>query len=182
MALAGPGDLDEAEACLNQALGLRPSADLAERLKQTHSRLARQVLRANASDGPRMDVVMVCTSALEVYGALDAAGQKQLLMEVATAGQKGWQDKIREMLAVLISKNWAQGFIKQVIATTCYPLKAFPVFIFVPLILAEGIRIQREQGCISICVFIHSKVKGCQGAGRPVQQPGWHSVVLLQEV
>jgi hypothetical protein len=42
-----------------------------------------QVLRANASDGPRMDVVMHCAS------ALDAAGQKQLLMEVATAGQKG---------------------------------------------------------------------------------------------
>ncbi len=89
IALAGPGDLDEAEACLNQALGLRPSADLAERLKQAHSRLARQVLRANASDGPRMDVVMFCASALETYGALDAAGQKQLLMEVATAGQKG---------------------------------------------------------------------------------------------
>jgi hypothetical protein len=50
---------------------------------------ARQVLRANAGDGPRMDVVMYCASALETYGALALAAQKQLLMEVATAGQKG---------------------------------------------------------------------------------------------
>jgi hypothetical protein len=64
-------------------------ADLAARLRQTHSRLARQVLRANAGDGPRMDVVMYCASALETYAALAQADQKQLLMEVATAGQKG---------------------------------------------------------------------------------------------
>jgi len=89
MALAGPGQLDEAEACLNRALALGPPADLAERLRQTHSRLARQVLRANAGDGPRMDVVMYCASALESYAALAPAAQKQLLMEVATAGQKG---------------------------------------------------------------------------------------------
>jgi hypothetical protein len=36
-----------------------------------------------------MDVVMDCASALEAYGALDAACQRQLLMAVATAGQKG---------------------------------------------------------------------------------------------
>jgi Flp pilus assembly protein TadD len=89
MALAGPGQLDEAEACLNRALALGPPADLAERLRQTHSRLARQVLRANAIDGLRMDVVMYCASALETYAALDSAAQKQLLVEVATAGQKG---------------------------------------------------------------------------------------------
>ncbi len=89
MALAGPGQLDEAEACLNRALALGPPADLAERLRQTHSRLARQVLRANAGDGLRMDVVMYCASALETYGALAPAAQKQLLTEVATAGQMG---------------------------------------------------------------------------------------------
>ncbi len=32
---------------------------------------------------------MCCASALETYGALDPADQKRLLMEVATAGQKG---------------------------------------------------------------------------------------------
>ncbi|MFN9071036.1 MAG: hypothetical protein ACK5WI_09190 [Cyanobacteriota bacterium] len=47
------------------------------------------MLRANAGDSPRMDVVMYCASALETYGVLDPAAQKQLLMEVATAGQKG---------------------------------------------------------------------------------------------
>ncbi len=46
------------------------------------------MLRANAGDGPRMDVVMYCASALETYAALAPADQKQLLMEVATAGQK----------------------------------------------------------------------------------------------
>ncbi len=47
------------------------------------------MLRANAYGQPRVDVVTYCASALEAYGALDAAGQKQLLMELATAGQKG---------------------------------------------------------------------------------------------
>jgi hypothetical protein len=36
-----------------------------------------------------MDVVAYCASALETYASLAPASQKQLLMEVATAGQKG---------------------------------------------------------------------------------------------
>jgi hypothetical protein len=79
----------EADTCLTRALALGPLPDLAERLRQTHSRLARQVLRANADGQPRMDVVAYCASALETYASLAPASQKQLLMEVATAGQKG---------------------------------------------------------------------------------------------
>ncbi len=52
MALAGPGQLNETEACLNQALTLGPQTDLAESDRQTHSRLARQVLRATSGVGP----------------------------------------------------------------------------------------------------------------------------------
>jgi hypothetical protein len=79
----------EADTCLTRALALGPPPDLAERLRQTHSRLARQVLRANADGQPRMDVVTYCASALQTYASLTPAAQKQLLMEVATAGQKG---------------------------------------------------------------------------------------------
>jgi hypothetical protein len=47
------------------------------------------VLRANADGKPRMSVVTYCASALQTYASLSPAAQKQLLMEVATAGQKG---------------------------------------------------------------------------------------------
>ncbi len=89
MALDTPEHRKEADACLTRALALGPPPDLAERLRQTHSRLARQVLRANAAGQPRMDVVAYCASALETYASLTLSDQKQLLMEVATAGQKG---------------------------------------------------------------------------------------------
>jgi len=89
MALDTPEHRKEADTCLTRALSLGPPADLAERLRQTHSRLARQVLRANADGQPRMDVVSYCSSALQTYASLSPAAQKQLLMEVATAGQKG---------------------------------------------------------------------------------------------
>ncbi len=36
-----------------------------------------------------MSVVTYCASALQTYASLSPAAQKQLLMEVATAGQKG---------------------------------------------------------------------------------------------
>jgi tetratricopeptide (TPR) repeat protein len=74
MAVDTPQHRKEADTCLTRALALGPPPDLAERLRQTHSRLARQVLRANA---------------LQTYASLSPAAQKQLLMEVATAGQKG---------------------------------------------------------------------------------------------
>jgi tetratricopeptide (TPR) repeat protein len=89
MALDTPEHRKEADTCLTRALALGTPADLAERLRQTHSRLARQVLRANADGQPRMDVVSYCASALQTYASLSPAAQKQLLMEVATAGQKG---------------------------------------------------------------------------------------------
>ncbi len=47
------------------------------------------MLHANADGQPRMDVVTYCASALQTYASLSPAAQKQLLMEVATAGQKG---------------------------------------------------------------------------------------------
>jgi Flp pilus assembly protein TadD len=89
MGLHAPEHFKEAESLLNRALALAPQGDLAERIKQTNSRLARQVLRTNAAGQPRMDVAMYCASALETYGSLTPTDQKQLLMEVATAGQKG---------------------------------------------------------------------------------------------
>ena len=89
MALDTPEHRKEADTCLTRALSLGLPADLAERLRQTHSRLARQVLRANADGQPRMDVVSYCASALQTYASLSPSAQKQLLMEVATAGQKG---------------------------------------------------------------------------------------------
>jgi tetratricopeptide (TPR) repeat protein len=89
MALDTPEHRQEADTCLTRALALAPPPDLAERLRQTHSRLAHQVLRANAAGQPRMDVVSYCASALQTYASLSPAAQKQLLMEVATAGQKG---------------------------------------------------------------------------------------------
>ena len=89
MGLDAPEHFNEAEALLNRALALAPQGDLAERIKQTNSRLARQVLRAGAAGQPRLDVVMYCASALETYASLTPADQKQLLLEVGTAGQKG---------------------------------------------------------------------------------------------
>ncbi len=89
MGLHAPEHFKEAESLLNRALALAPQGDLAERIKQTNSRLARQVLRTNAAGQPRLDVVMYCASALETYGTPTPTDQKQLLMEVATAGQKG---------------------------------------------------------------------------------------------
>ena len=89
MALDTPEHGKEADACLTRALALNPPADLAERLRQAHSRLARQVLRANAAGQPRLDVVSYCASALQTYASLSPAAQQQLLMEVATAGPKG---------------------------------------------------------------------------------------------
>ena len=47
------------------------------------------MLRANAQGMPRMDVVEYLSSALQAYRALDPAGQKQLLAEVAALGQRG---------------------------------------------------------------------------------------------
>ncbi|MFN7678520.1 MAG: hypothetical protein ACK5QW_08010, partial [Cyanobacteriota bacterium] len=81
MALDTPEHRKEADTCLTRALALGPPPDLAERLRQTHSRLARQVFRANADGEPRMDVVTYCDSALQTYASLSPAAQKQLLME-----------------------------------------------------------------------------------------------------
>ncbi|MFM7550899.1 MAG: hypothetical protein ACKO8I_18960, partial [Cyanobacteriota bacterium] len=50
---------------LTHSLALGPPADLAERLRQAHSRRARQVLRANAAGQPRLDVATYCVSALQ---------------------------------------------------------------------------------------------------------------------
>ena len=47
------------------------------------------MLRTIAQGKPRLDAVMVLSSALEAYQALDPAGQKQLLAETAAVGQKG---------------------------------------------------------------------------------------------
>jgi Flp pilus assembly protein TadD len=49
MALDTPEHRKEADICLTRALALGPSPDLAERLRQAHSRLARQVSRAKAA-------------------------------------------------------------------------------------------------------------------------------------
>ncbi|MEB3301760.1 MAG: hypothetical protein VKN56_07290, partial [Cyanobacteriota bacterium] len=65
MALNTPEHRQEADTCLTRALALGPPPDLAERLRQTHSRLARQVLRANAYGQPRIDLVTYCASALQ---------------------------------------------------------------------------------------------------------------------
>ena len=46
-------------------------------------------MRTNAQGMPRMDAVIYLSSVLETYRALDIAGQKQLLGEVAAVGQKG---------------------------------------------------------------------------------------------
>ena len=46
-------------------------------------------MRTIAQGKPRLDAVMVLSSALEAYQALDPAGQKQLLAEAAAVGQKG---------------------------------------------------------------------------------------------
>ncbi|MFM7550965.1 MAG: tetratricopeptide repeat protein [Cyanobacteriota bacterium] len=62
MALDTPEHRKEADTTLTRALALGPPADLAERLRQTHSRLAHQVLRANAAGQPRMDVVAYCAT------------------------------------------------------------------------------------------------------------------------
>jgi hypothetical protein len=48
-----------------------------------------------------MDVVMYCASALETYDSLTLSDQKQLLMEVATAGQKGFKINDRDALLLL---------------------------------------------------------------------------------
>ena len=47
------------------------------------------MLRANAQGLPRLDAVTYLTSAIEAYQALDLTGQKQLLAEAASVGQKG---------------------------------------------------------------------------------------------
>ena len=53
MGLHAPEHFKEAESLLNRALALAPQGDLAERIKQTNSRLVRQVLRTNAAGQPR---------------------------------------------------------------------------------------------------------------------------------
>ena len=62
---------------------------LAEQIKNQQRQLAARVLRAKAQGMPRMDAVEYLMSALEAYQALDPAGQKQLLAEVAALGQRG---------------------------------------------------------------------------------------------
>jgi hypothetical protein len=89
MVLAGPGQLNEAEAWLNRVLSLWPPADLAELLKQTHSRLAARVKRANAKGLPRMDAAIHLSSALETCRTPKPEEQKQLLAEVVALSQKG---------------------------------------------------------------------------------------------
>jgi hypothetical protein len=95
--LDAPEHSNEAEALLSRVLALAPQSVLAERIKQTNCRLARQLFRANAVSQPRMDVVAYCANALKAYTALDRSAQKQLLMEVATAGQKGLSIQARGM-------------------------------------------------------------------------------------
>jgi hypothetical protein len=79
----------EANELFKRALRLAPVGELAEKIKQQQRRLADRVMRTNAQGMPRMDAVMYLSSALETYRALDIAGQKQLLGEVAAVGQKG---------------------------------------------------------------------------------------------
>jgi hypothetical protein len=89
--LAQEGESHEAEAdeLFHRALRLAPVGELAEKIKNQQRRLADRVMRTNAQGKPRMDAVMYMTSALEIYRALDPAGQKQLLAEAAALGQKG---------------------------------------------------------------------------------------------
>jgi tetratricopeptide (TPR) repeat protein len=89
--LAQEGESHEAEAdeLFHRALRLAPVGELAEKIKNQQRRLADRVMRTNAQGKPRLDAVMYMTSALEIYRALDPAGQKQLLAEAAALGQKG---------------------------------------------------------------------------------------------
>ncbi len=89
LALEGESHEAEADALFHRALRLAPVGELAEKIKKQQRRLADRVLRTNAQGKPRLDAVMVMTSALETYRALDPAGQKQLLAEAAALGQKG---------------------------------------------------------------------------------------------
>jgi hypothetical protein len=48
-----------------------------------------------------MDVVTYCASALQTYASLSTSAQKQLLMEVASAGQKGLKINVPDALLQL---------------------------------------------------------------------------------
>ena len=138
-ALDTPEHRKEADTCLTRALALGPPPDLAERLRQTHSRLPRQVLRANANGQPRMDVVTYCASALQTYASLSPAAQKQLLMEVATAGQKGL--KINDPTARLQLRHLPKPEPISALQAACL------LFVGVQLLLpgeAAGFDFQRE--------------------------------------
>ena len=89
LAQEGESHEAEADALFHRALRLAPVGELAEKIKNQQRRLADRVLRTNAQGKPRLDAVMYMTSALEIYRALDPAGQKQLLAEAAALGQKG---------------------------------------------------------------------------------------------
>jgi hypothetical protein len=89
LAIEGESHEAEADDLFKRALRLAPTGELAEKIKNQQRRLADRVMRANAQGLPRMDAVMYLSSALETYRALDLAGQKQLLGEVAAVGQKG---------------------------------------------------------------------------------------------
>ena len=89
LALEGESHEAEADQLFQRALRLSPTGELAEKIKQQQRKLAARVLRTNAQGKPRLDAVMVLSSALEAYQALDPAGQKQLLAEAAAVGQKG---------------------------------------------------------------------------------------------
>ena len=89
LAIEGESHAAEADDLFKRALRLAPTGELAEKIKNQQRRIADRVMRANAQGQPRMDAVMYLSSALETYRALDLAGQKQLLGEVAAVGQKG---------------------------------------------------------------------------------------------
>jgi tetratricopeptide (TPR) repeat protein len=86
--LGGEARLRESNELYRHVIDLNPQSQVAELARQERSKLAQRSLR-QASNGPRLDAVMYCLSALEQFEQLSPERVKAIALEIALLGRTG---------------------------------------------------------------------------------------------
>jgi Flp pilus assembly protein TadD len=88
LALLETGDLNNADSALNTAIDINPLSVIAEGARTARTRLAHMNMRSAVDGGLRMDAVMYCLAALELF---DKSPEKRqaVTFEIAMLGRSG---------------------------------------------------------------------------------------------
>ena len=88
LALFERGEFADADGVLQRAVNIEPLAELAEHARTVRTKIAHANMRAAGGAGPRMDAVMYCLAAMQLFASSPEKRQR-VTFEIAMLGRQG---------------------------------------------------------------------------------------------